>query len=227
MASLRGFYRPQSLREALGLLDQDPEAKPLSGGATLVAMMNARVVEPSALISLSAIAELQGISQDADGAIRIGAFTRHRETAADVRLREDLFVVRAAAGQIANATVRNMGTIGGAVAFADPGLDYPPALVAARAQVEIASVRGTRRIAATEFFVDWYATALDPGELVTAILLPRPQPGRGRYCKLARVSGDYAIASVAVTLADAGPMRVAVGACGPKPLHADEVDALL
>ncbi len=105
MGSLRGFYHPQSLREALALLDEDPEAKPLSGGATLVAMMNARVLEPSALISLSAIAELQGISQ-LDGEVRIGAFTRHRETASDARLRDDLFVVRAAAGQIANATVR-------------------------------------------------------------------------------------------------------------------------
>lgn len=227
MPRLQGLHRPQSLQEALALLAQDPEAKPLSGGATLVAMMNARVLEPAALISLGAITELQGITQAADGTLRIGAFTRHRETAADARLCDDLFVVRDAASQIANATVRNMGTIGGAVAFADPGLDYPPALVVAGARIEIASARGTRRLAAADFFVDWYATALEPGELVTAVLLPRSQPGRGRYCKLARVSGDYAIVSVAIVLTHAGAMRVAVGACGPKPLCSTAADALL
>ena len=88
-------------------------------------------------------------------------------------------------------------------------------------------MRGTRRIPAAEFFVDWYTTALEPGELVTAVLLPKSQPARGRYCKLARVSGDYAIASVAIVLTHAGAMRVAVGACGPKPLHSHEVDAML
>jgi carbon-monoxide dehydrogenase medium subunit len=227
MPRLEGFHRPQSLQEAVALLAQDPEAKLLSGGATLVAMMNARVLEPAALISLGGVPEIQGIAEAADGTLRIGAFTRHCETAADARLRDDLFVVRDAASQIANATVRNMGTIGGAVAFADPGLDYPPALVATGAQVELVSVQGTRRLAAADFFVDWYTTALEPGELVSAILLPKARPGRSRYCKLARVSGDYAIASVAIVLTSSGAVRVAVGACGPKPLHSPEVDAML
>jgi aerobic carbon-monoxide dehydrogenase medium subunit len=189
--------------------------------------MNARVLEPAALISLGTIPELRGISEAPDGTLRIGAFTRHCETATDARLRDDLFVVRDAASQIANATVRNMGTIGGAVAFADPGLDYPPALVAAQAQIEVASARGTRRLAAADFFVDWYTTALEPGELVTAILLPKAQPGHSRYCKLARVSGDYAIASVAIVLTRAGAARVAVGGCGPGPLRSPEADGTL
>jgi len=227
MAKLAGLYRPTTLPEALSLLAQDPDAKPISGGATLVAMMNARVLEPEALVSLAAIEELRGITERSDGTIRIGAFTRHRETAVDPRLEDSLFVVRDAAAQIANAVVRNMGTIGGSIAFADPGSDYPPALVAADAQVELASAQGTRRLPIKEFFVDWYLTALEPGEIVSAVLLPKSQPAVSRYYKLARVSGDYAIASVAISRVASGAIRVAVGACGPTPIHSDEVDRLL
>jgi aerobic carbon-monoxide dehydrogenase medium subunit len=170
---------------------------------------------------------LRGITAQPDGTIRIGAFTRHCETAADPRLKDALFVVRDAASQIANAVVRNMGTIGGSIAFADPGLDYPPALVAADAQVELASAQGTRRLPIKEFFVDWYVTALEPGEIVAAVLLPKPQAGISRYHKLARVSGDYAIASVAISRVASGAIRVAVGGCGPTPIHSDEADRLL
>ena len=227
MAALEGLYRPATLAEAVALLAQDADAKPISGGATLVAMMNARVVEPKALVSLAGIAELQGIAAAPDGGVRIGAFTRHRETAASALLVHGNAVVRSAAGQIANATVRNMGTIGGSIAFADPGLDYPPALVAAGARVEIASAAGRRTVTAREFFVDWYVTALQPGEIVSAVLLPAVRGGAGVYVKHARVAGDYATASVAASLAADGRMSVAVGACGPTPLASDEVNAQL
>ncbi len=228
MAALEGLYRPATLAEATALLAQDPDAKPIAGGATLVSMMNARVVEPKALVSLAGIAELQGISPAPDGGVRIGAFTRHRETAASAALTGANAVLRSAAGQIANATVRNMGTIGGSIAFADPGLDYPPALVAAGARVEIASAAGRRTVSAREFFVDWYVTALAPGEIVAAVLLPAAAPGgAGVYVKHARVAGDYATASVAASLAADGRLGVAVGACGPTPLASDDANALL
>jgi aerobic carbon-monoxide dehydrogenase medium subunit len=123
--------------------------------------------------------------------------------------------------------VRNMGTIGGALAFADPGLDYPPALVAADAQIEIAASAGPRRLPAREFFLDWYTTALQPGELVAAVILPRPSPGYGRYHKLARVAGDYATVSIALAAGAGNALRIAVGACGPAPIARPEVDALL
>src|SRR5207237_2715345 len=87
VAKLSGLYRPSTLPEALSLLAEDADAKPISGGATLVAMMNAHVIEPNALVSLAGIEELRGISEQPDGTIRIGAFTRHRETAADARLK--------------------------------------------------------------------------------------------------------------------------------------------
>ncbi len=228
MTALEGMFHPCTVAEATALLAQDPDARLLAGGATLVAMLNARVLEPAALISLAAIDEIRGIGGPADGHVRIGAFTRHREIAASSALAGSAHVLRHAATQIANATVRNMGTIGGSISFADPGLDYPPALVAARALVEIASSTRRRTVAARDFFIDWYTTALEPGEMVTAVLLPvTDQAGAGVYVKHARVAGDYATVSVAACLEVDGRMRVAVGACGPTPLTDDEADAML
>jgi len=225
MSALQGLYRPKTVEEATALLAQDPEAKPLAGGATLVAMLNARVIEPTAFVSLADIDEIKGISVLADGRVRIGAFTRHRETAACTLALGSSAVVPHAASQIANATVRNMGTIGGSISFADPGLDYPPALVAAGAVIEIASMDGRRTVPAADFFVDWYVTALEAGELVTAVLLPVPDRGVGVYVKHARVAGDYATASVAACLVDDTCLRVAIGGCGPTPLSDPEADA--
>jgi carbon-monoxide dehydrogenase medium subunit len=225
--ALQGMLWPRTVEEATALLAEDLDAKPIAGGATLVAMMNARVVEPHALVNLGRIAELQGISTQPDGRIRIGAYTRHRESAESAVLSGTTAVVRQAAGQIANATVRNMGTIGGSISFADPGLDYPPAIVAAGAEVELAGPERRRTVAARDFFVDWYTTALEPGEIVTAVLLPKPSAGGAAYVKHARVSGDYATVAAAVCLEASGALRAAIGACGPTPLRDDEADALL
>lgn len=222
------FLQPKSADEALHMLFANEDAKLISGGATLVAMMNAGVSEPTTLISLAAIPEMNGISSETDGTIRIGATTRHRETASSPLLKGGLFVVRSAASQIANATVRNMGTIGGSISFADPGLDYPPALVAADASVEIASIRGRRRISAREFFTDWYTVALEPGEMVVSVYLPGHWlTGHGFYIKHARVSGDYATVSVALCRQEDGAVSVAVGGCGPKPIANSAANAEL
>lgn len=230
MTELKGLFRPKTVEEAIAFLADAPGAKIIAGGASLVAMINARLVEPQALVSLARIDELRGISTAPGGGYRIGAMTSHRDVAAEKRLTGTLRVVPSAGSVIANETVRNMGTIGGAIAHADPGLDYPPALVAADAQIEIASKAGRRRVAAREFFVDWYATALKEGEMVSAVYLPSALPGVGLYDKLARVAGDFAIASVALTLSGSAKglvTRVAIGACGPTPIFADEANRLL
>ena len=218
---------PRSVEEATAMLADDPDARPLSGGATLVAMMNARVIEPLALVNLGRIDELRGIRVLADGRVRIGAYTRHRETAECAALSGTAAVVRRAAGQIANATVRNMGTIGGSISFADPGLDYPPAIVAAGAAIEIAGPTGRRTVAAAAFFLDWYTTALEPAEIVTAVTLQRPALGGAAYEKHARVAGDYATAAAAVSMTNGGTTRAVIGACGPTPIADDAADALL
>ena len=214
----RALVRPRTVAEALALLDGEEEARPLAGGASLVAMMNADLLSPSLLVSLRDIAELKGISPAPGGGLRIGAMTRHYETAAAADLCGTLAVLRAAAGRIANPPVRNMGTMGGSISLADPGADYPAALVALGARIEIASPAGTRLLPARDFFVDWYTTALKPGELVTAVLLPAPAGGIGLYHKLARVAGDFATVSVALTAAPSGAVTLAIGGCGPFPI---------
>lgn len=227
MKAKDGLFRPRSLPEALDLLISIPEARLLAGGASLVAMINARIIEPAALVSLTAIPELHGISVAPTGQIVIGALTRHCVVAEDPHLADTLAVVGDAARQIASAAIRNMGTIGGALAHADPGLDFPPALVAARATIEIAATTGRRNVPISEFFVDWFTTSLKAGEIVVAVHLPNPKPGVGLYLKHARVSGDFSIASIALTLACDGEVHVAIGGCGPNPLGSVEVDQIL
>lgn len=220
-------FRPQTVAEAVALLAAIPDARPISGGASLVAMMNAGLVAPDALVSLTRVEELCGLRVSPDGSITIGAATRHNAIAQDGRLTGTAAVLSHAAAQIAGEAVRNMGTIGGAIAHADPGLDFPPALYAVDATVEIAAKAGSRRVPIREFFVDWYTTALQPGEIVVAIAIPKPKAGVGLYLKHARVSGDFAIASVALSLADDGEVRVAIGGCGPTPLASPEADRIL
>jgi carbon-monoxide dehydrogenase medium subunit len=221
------LLRPRSLAEALELLATTPEVRPLAGGASLVGMLNAGLVSPGGLVSLARIPELRGIEIAADGGLSIGAMTRHCEIADDARLGGTAAVLADAARQIGSTAVRNMGTIGGAIAHADPGLDLPPALVALAARVEIASSTARRIVAIGDFFLDWYTTVLAPGEIVVAVHLPAREPGVGLYLKHARVSGDYAIVSIAVAFTRSGEAHVAVGGCGPSPLASAEVDAML
>jgi aerobic carbon-monoxide dehydrogenase medium subunit len=221
------LFRPRTLDEALDILAAAPDARPISGGASLVAMMNAGLVEPAALVSLTRIPELSGIRRAADGSIMVGAATRHSAVAADAAFAGTATVLAHAASQIAGVAVRNMGTIGGAVAHADPGLDFPPALFAVDARVQLAAKSRRRTLPIRDFFVDWYTTALEPGEIVSAFEIPKPKPGSGFYLKHARVAGDFAIVSIAFSLSDDGESRVAVGSCGPTPLASTEADRLL
>jgi aerobic carbon-monoxide dehydrogenase medium subunit len=221
------LFHPHTVAEAVALLADIPGARPISGGASLVAMMNAGLLAPTALVSLTRIPELGGVRLAPDGSITIGAATRHNAIAREARLTGTAAVLSRAAAQIAGEAVRNMGTIGGAIAHADPGLDFPPALYAVDATVEIAAKGGARRVSIREFFVDWYTTALEPGEIVVAFAIPKPKAGVGLYLKHARVSGDFAIASVALSLAHDGEVRVAIGGCGPMPLASPEADRIL
>ncbi|MGD9924621.1 MAG: xanthine dehydrogenase family protein subunit M, partial [Pseudorhodoplanes sp.] len=158
---------------------------------------------------------------------RIGAMTRHYQSAESEHLGGTRACLRDAAGSIGNMPVRNMGTIGGSVSLSDPGADYPAALAALRAEIELRRVGRTRTVPARAFFTDWYATAREPDELVTGILLPAPHAGAGLYRKLARVSGDFAIVSVAVCISEAGAVSVAIGGAGPGPVFSEDVDAAL
>jgi carbon-monoxide dehydrogenase medium subunit len=133
-------------------------------------------------------------------------------------------VLRGAAGQIAHDAIRHVGTIGGSIAHADPSADWPTAISAAGASIEIASSSGTRSVSVDEFFLGYLQTAVQPGEIITAIdVQPSPGNARGHYLKFSRVDGDYATVSIAIVLAMNGRrceyVRFAAGACGPKPLR--------
>lgn len=231
-ATLR-IAEPKSVAQVVELLQTDPGARCLAGGATLVAMMNAGLADDvSLLVSLQSVDELRGIERRADGSVRIGAMTRHVETAGSMLLIEGQQVVCEAAKVVANHVVRNMGTIGGSVAFADPAADYLPALLVADAVIDVAGPAGRRRVPIGEYGLDWYTTALMPGEIVVSIELP-PAPANsiGLYKKFGRTYGDFAIASIAVILCAAqgraATIRCAVGACGPAPVRLPQAEELL
>lgn len=226
------YHEPDSLGRALDLLAEIDGARCIAGGQTLVAMLNARLVEPPALVSLGRIAELGGIGRTAAGALRIGATVTHEAVAESESIGRDFPLIAEAARAIAHPPIRSFGTIGGAVAHGDPNSDYPAALVASDAAIEISSRAGRRSVPAGEFFQDYLATALTPGEIVAAVVVPEPPSGaRGLYLKFARVDGDYATLSVAAILGQqngaCGHIAVALGAAGPVPVRDRSAEAKL
>ena len=225
------YHEPDNVAEVIARLQAEPDARCLAGGATLVAMMNADLLAPTALLGLRRVVEMHGISESKEW-LYIGAMTTHREVAAEIRLEGPGRVVRRAAGQIAHPAIRNVGTIGGAICHGDPSTDLPAALVAAGAGIVTAGPGGERTIDAEAFFVDFLETALAPAEIVIAVRVPRqPHGACGDYLKHARVDGDYATVSVAVVLELSGPAcvhaRIALGACGPRPVRVPSAEARL
>jgi carbon-monoxide dehydrogenase medium subunit len=228
---MSNFVRhPVSVEEAVGLLAEIEGSRPIAGGASLVAMMNARLVEPSCVVSLERVEGLGGVVRQLDGGVRIGAMTRHKEIVASQTLAGAHALLSQAAGVIANRPVRNMGTLGGALANADPAADYLPALRCLDAEVEIAGPSGGRIAPISEFVVGWYETVLGPSEIVVAVRLPPLPPGPTLFRKVARVSGDYATASCALRVEEDGrgaTLRASIGACGPGPLRDEEEEERL
>lgn len=226
------YHEPESVEGALRLLAESDGARCIAGGQTLVAMLNAGLIEAPALVSLGRITELAAVGSAPNGELRIGAMATHEAVAGSTDIARDFPLVAQAARAIAHPPVRNFGTIGGAVAHGDPASDYPAALVASDAAIEIASSAGRRNVPAAEFFVDHLTTALKPGEIVTAVIVPKPPPGsRGHYLKFARADGDYATLSVAAILATAQSkcthVAVALGAAGPIPVRDRSAESTL
>ena len=226
------FHRPDTVEAAVALLASHEGSRCVAGGQTLVAMLNAGLLEIPTLIAVSGIAELNSISVEPNRTVRVGAAVSHRRVSAAPELHGSRAVIREAARVIAHPAIRNFGTIGGALAHADPAADYPAAVVAAGARIEIAGKRGRRTVPAEAFFLDFLTTALEPAEMVTAVLVPNGKTGAsGHYLKFSRVDGDYAIISIAVTLeSEAGvcsKVNIALGGCGPKPVFDVRANSLL
>ncbi len=218
------LHWPTTIDEAVSILANTEDALPLAGGATLVAMMNAGLVEPPALVFLRGIDALKQIATRPDGTVEIGAMVPHQAVASFEGYGDGQTVIGQAAQRIGHPPIRAMGTIGGSIAHADPAADYPPALVAADAAVEVIGKSGARTVPISEFFEDYHETALAAGEIVGAVTIPRAPAGSvAVYDKLARVDGDFATASVVLVLAmdkaTCTHVRLVAGGVGATPVR--------
>ena len=226
------YHRPRSVQEAVALLAElGDNGRVLAGGHSLIPMMKLRLAAPGNLVDLSGIGELKGVRADGNDIV-IGAMTTQHELIASDLLADKIPLLRETSLQIADPQVRYFGTLGGNVANGDPGNDMPAAMVCLGASYEVTGKSGGRRIGAREFYQGTYLTALEIGEVLTAVRIPRPAAGHGwAYEKLKRKVGDYATAAAAVILTMKGGKveRCSIGLTNvaDTPLWAEEAAKIL
>lgn len=219
------YHRATSVQEALSLLAANDGAKLLAGGHSLVPAMKLRLASPSALIDISQVAEMQGIRQEGDRIV-IGAGTTHAQILHSDLLRQLCPLLPDAADWIGDPMVRNCGTIGGALAHADPAADYPASILALEADLKLVSQSGERVVAARDFFHGMFETALQEGEMLTEIHVPVLEGAKMAYAKFPHPASHYAIVGVAVVLTAEGA-RVALTGAGPKAMRLTQVEQAL
>jgi carbon-monoxide dehydrogenase medium subunit len=187
------YSAPKTLDEALGLLAEG--AKPLAGGMSLIPMMKLRLAAPEHLVDLGRIQDLNYI-REKSGMLHIGATATHYEVENSPLVRGKCPLLAEAAGHIGDVQVRNMGTIGGSIAHADPSADYPAALQALEAKFVLKGASSERTVTAADFFVDTFTTALEPGEIVREVIVPVDDSGVS-YQKCYQPASGFAIVGVA------------------------------
>jgi carbon-monoxide dehydrogenase medium subunit len=213
------YHRPANLKDALALGSGKGEARYLAGGQSLVQAMKLRLSSPSDLIDLNALGDLKALKAEG-GSVTIGAMVRHAEVAASSAVNKAIPALASLAGMIGDRQVRHMGTIGGSLANNDPAADYPAAALGLGATI----VTNKRKIEADKFFKGLYETALEPGELITAVAFPAPK--RAAYMKFKNPASRFAI--VGVFVADFGNnVRVGVTGAGPSAFRQTEMEKAL
>jgi carbon-monoxide dehydrogenase medium subunit len=224
------YVRPSSLDEAVqALAAGDEEAKVIAGGQSLLPLLRLRLAYPSLLVDVGGLGELAGV-RDAGDVLVIGAMTTHYALIRDPLIREHCGLIAAAAATVADPAVRHRGTIGGSLAHADPAGDLPAVISALDATLIAAGPGGDREIAVADFFVDYLTTALQPGEILTAIRVPKLGPGWGfRYEKFQPTAQAWAIVGVAALVRrDNGHVaaaRVGLTNMGTVPVRARTAEA--
>jgi carbon-monoxide dehydrogenase medium subunit len=226
------YFQPETIDEALALLSEHgSDAKPLAGGQSLIPAMNFRLASPAVLVDLNALDSLAYIDQGAT--LRLGAMTRQRSIERSETVKTHAPLLAEAMPFVAHAAIRNRGTIGGSLAHADPAAELPAVMLALDARFELQSSAGSRTIAANDFFVGLFATAIQPGEVLTHIELASPLPDTGyAFLEISRRHGDFALVGVAtaVTLtADkrCAGARIALLSVGDRPMLAERGSAVL
>jgi carbon-monoxide dehydrogenase medium subunit len=221
------YHRPDSIDAAVRLLGRlGDDARVLAGGHSLIPAMKLRLAQPKALVDLGAVRELRGI-QDLGDRVAIGAMTTHAEILDSALLATRAPIFRAAARQIGDVQVRNLGTIGGSLAHADPAADWPAVVLALEAEIEIASAAGRRTVAASDFFVDMLQTSLGTGDVLSSISV-RGTTANAAYVKTEQKASGFALCGVAAVV-DLPRQRVRIGITGiaPVPYRAHALEAAL
>jgi carbon-monoxide dehydrogenase medium subunit len=218
------YHRPESVDQALRLLAENPDAKLLAGGQSLLTLMNLRLARPTAVIDIGRLAELGRIFDDTEDLV-LGALVTHRTVEVDPLIAARAPLLADAARYIGHVGIRNRGTIGGSVAHADPAAEMPLATLVLDATFHVESAtKGKRRVAAEEMFVSFYTNGLDPDEMITWISIPAIRPDQGwGFVEYAHQHGDYGLAGAGcvLTLAPDGTVeqvRAAVLSAADRPL---------
>jgi len=229
------YRTPKNLKEVHASLKEfGTDAKLIAGGTALIIMMKQRLVQPSCLVSLRSVRGLNGI-EIKDGGLRIGGLATHRAVESSPLVRRRIPLLAETYHHVGTVRVRNMATVGGGLAHADPNQDPPPTLIALGATVKATSANGSRVIPLDTFFTDYYETVLNPDEIITELFVPKlPANSGAAYLKfLPRTADDYATVSAAAvltldknkkTIADA---RIALGSVGTTPIRATAAEAVL
>lgn len=225
------YHRADSVADAVAMLAQNPEAKILAGGHSLVPAMKLRLAAPGAIIDISRIPALRDIHLD-DRHIHIGATATYDAIRDHSELASVLPIFSQAINVIGDQQVRARGTLGGSIAHADPAADLTAVFVALNGRVRVTGPAGEREIAADDLFIDLWTTALDPGEVLTEVVIPRPEAGtRMVYMKHAHPASGYAVVGVAVVLPVADGVisdpRVVITGATSRPERATAAEASL
>jgi carbon-monoxide dehydrogenase medium subunit len=226
------YAKAKSVEHAIELLGRpDGEARLLAGGQSLIATLNMRLSAPKLLIDLNGVGGLSGIAVKG-GTVEIGALTRHAEAERSADIAKHAPLIALAMPHIGHVAIRNRGTLGGSIAFADPAAELPACLLALGGEVEIAGAKGRRTVKADDFFKGLFETALGPQEVLTAIRVPAAaKDSRVGFAEFARRRGDYAMVGLAASARADGKaladVRLAYFGVGATPVRAKGAEAAL
>jgi CO/xanthine dehydrogenase FAD-binding subunit len=220
---------PETVEQAVQLLAEDEDARPLAGGQTLLPILALRMSAPSCLVDLNSLASLKQIELDGD-MLRVGSMVTFDQFARTTEYRSKFPVIYESIGHVAHMAVRNRGTIGGSLAYADAAAELPVVVCALEAIMVILGIQGERRVPALEFFTGHFSTAIESGELLTHIEFPVPEH-RWAFEEVSRRPGDFALviaaAGVVLNGGNCASARIAIGSVSDRPLRATEAEEFL
>ncbi|WP_338604313.1 glyceraldehyde dehydrogenase subunit beta [Sulfolobus tengchongensis] len=221
------YVKPSSVEEVTKFLDSHDDARPLAGGQSLIPMLKLRVISPSYIVDLNPINSLSYV-RSGFNSIRVGALTRYYEILKSDLVRVNAPLLYQAVRVVGDMQVRNLGTIGGSVANADPSADVPTVLTALNAEIVLTSSSGNRSVNALDFFKGAFTTDIRKSEIVSEIVLPNLEGYRTVYKKVVRRAGDFALVSLALAIKlrqnEIEDIKLAYGGVGEKPFRALEVE---